>query len=346
MTNKSISERNASDDLIRFFSVFLVIMVHADNQPWSGIPILSALIRMILLFSNSFFYMLSGKYNIGIEFNEAGDYLKYYKKKFVNIVFPYVFVSILLSIWNLRKIPNLDFGSTPVALYYLKSSLKDLISSNSSTHLWFMFGLIGYLLSAPFLSKMFHAMSNIELHILYGIIIIWNTITVLIFPFFNEPFGYHGWFLTGWMIHFCLGYYVDRAVTSSNAKLFYVMGICGAFINVMGATFFADRFSNPNDLAPTFIITCVGVMAFLQRKLNVSDERLKRITRFMSGYYFYIYMVHFNILKYITPNITNAIPKGLRFIPDVMVTFCISFVCSIILKIVITPCSNLLKKIL
>ena len=188
--------------------------------------------------------------------------------------------------------------------------------------------------------------TNALLSILYGIIIIWNTITVLIFPFFNEPFGYHGWFLTGWMIHFCLGYYVDRAVTSSNAKLFYVMGICGAFINVMGATFFADRFSNPNDLAPTFIITCVGVMAFLQRKLNVSDERLKRITRFMSGYYFYIYMVHFNILKYITPNITNAIPKGLRFIPDVMVTFCISFVCSIILKIVITPCSNLLKKIL
>ena len=188
--------------------------------------------------------------------------------------------------------------------------------------------------------------TNALLSILYGIIIIWNTITVLIFPFFNEPFGYHGWFLTGWMIHFCLGYYVDRAVTSSNAKLFYVMGICGAFINVMGATFFADRFSNPNDLAPTFIITCVGVMAFLQRKLNVSDERLKRITRFMSGYYFYIYMVHFNILKYITPNITNAIPKGLRFIPDVMVTFCISFVCFIILKIVITPCSNLLKKIL
>ena len=337
------SVRNIGDDLIRVISIIFVIMIHTGEKPWDGIPLLDAFITTIIFFSNSFFFMLSGKYNIGRRFESPNDYGLYFKKKFVDILFPYIIVSMLLSIWNLLLIPDLDMGTTPVVVYYLKFSLKELFSDNSSTHLWFMFCLMGFLVSAPFLSKMLNSMNDCELHILFGIGILWNTVSVFLFPFFYKPYSYNGWFLAGWIIHFCLGYYLDRIMKNDKHTWIYVAGGIGFIINVLGMTFASGRFHNPTDLTPSFILACSGAMAFLSKSIKINNVQFSRIIRFLAKHIFMIYMVHYNIVNYVTPLITDSLPTQIRYFSSVVITFLISLIIAVILNFVISPVKKIIR---
>ena len=341
-----MSSRNLTDDVIRVISIIFVIIIHTPGKPWDGIPFLNSLITTIIFFSNSFFFMLSGKYNIRQKFSCPKDYVLFYKKKAVDILFPYVTVSFLLSLWNMLMIPNLETGSNPTVVFFVKYALKDLFSENISTHLWFMFCLLGFIVSAPFLSKMFHAMDESELHILFVISILWNTVVVLIFPFFNKNFYYTGWFLWGWIIHFCMGYYLDRIINSENTNWVYIVGSIGLIINVFGMTFVSERFTNPTDLTPSFIMSCLGAMYFLTRKIRINNAGLKQIICFLSKHTFLIYLVHYNILNHITTVVAKQLPNELRFVLSVTITFFLSLLVAVIINSILYPCKRFLKGIL
>ena len=341
------SSRNVTDDFIRIVAIVFVIVIHEWNYPWAGIPFLDALLTTVVGFCNGFFYMLSGKYNLNRNFSKPSDYALFYKKKIVDIVFPYVLVSFLLSAWNLFLIPDLDMGSTPVPIYYIKFSLLELFSRNNSTHLWYMFGLMGYLLSAPFLSKMFHAMGDSELHVLFGVALLWSFVKVLLFPFVGKDFYYYGWFLSGWIIHFCVGHYIDRISSKKSARNFYAAGIVALLINVLGMTFAPDRFKNPTDLAPSFVIACMGALVLLEQTVRIRSERLSHAVSFVAKHVFLMYLVHYNIIYNVAQPIAKNLPEGIRYVADIVLTFAISFVVAIVLNyVIITPCKRALKKAL
>lgn len=337
------TERNCNDDLIRVISTVFVIMIHTGGKPWSNIPILDAMVTTLIFFSNSFFYMLSGKYNIGKHFDTTDDYLVYYRKKFIDIILPYILVSMILSAWNIMLTPNSDIANGALIVYYIKVFLFDILSGNSSSHLWFMFWLIGFIISAPFLSKMMTNMSEAELNILFGAIIVWNFVTVFLFPFFDKPFSYNGWFITGWLIHFCMGYYVDRIAKSGHIKWLYFVGATGLILNIICMTFAKERFGNATDLQPTFIIACAGMMAFIEQKIKLKKDFAVKTVKFLAKYTFVAYMVHFNIANHVTPIITGSLPLEIRYCSSVIVTFFISFIASILLSRIINPCKKLFQ---
>ena len=339
--------RNMTDDLIRALSAIFVIMIHADNKPWKDIPVADAMAMTTIFFSNSFFFMLSGKYNIGQTFSTPNDYLVYYKKKIVDILFPYVFVSMLLSTCTLLLLPDMEIAgegrdATQMLAYYIKFSIKGLFDISNSPHLWFMLHLTGFIVSAPFLSKMFHAMSNRELHVLLFVGVLWNTVAVLLFPLFSQEFSYRGWFLYGWIIHFCLGYYMSRVLDERNAKWFYIIGGIGFVLNVIGITFAPARFRNPFDLAPTFIFACAGAMAFLQQKVSVRGGA-ETVVKNVAKHTFVIYMVHYFILRNVAPLVTDALPQKIHFVADVAITFALSLTVAVVLDFVINPCKRWLR---
>ncbi|WP_027203383.1 acyltransferase [Butyrivibrio fibrisolvens] len=342
---RDVLERNITDDLIRIISIVFVIMIHTSGKPWENVPFFNAMITTIIYCSNSFFFMLSGKYNIGKHFNSLDDYIVYYKKKFIDIVLPYVLVSILLSVVKLLR--NQDFGSSSnsVIVYYIKVSLYDLLIGNNTTHLWFMFCLMGFIISAPFLSKMMTNMSNTELHLLLGISLFWNFVTVFLFPFLDKAFSYSGWFLVGWITHFCLGYYIDRIVKTRYGKLFCFLGVGALILNILGMTLAQDKFSHSTDLQPTFIVTCAGIMTFIQSKVVLQNEFVVKTVKFIAKYSFLIYMVHFNIVYDVTPIITSSLPSWICYFSSVIVTFGISFIIAILLSGIINPCKLFFRRV-
>ena len=117
--------------------------------------------------------MISGKYNLRHRFEDIYDYKKYYFKKASDILFPYLTVSMLLTIWRM-----IVQDETINAVSFIKNVFGEIASGNNNTHLWFMYLLMGFLLSAPFWAKMLQSMNDRELKLFLTITILWNIIVI------------------------------------------------------------------------------------------------------------------------------------------------------------------------
>lgn len=333
-------KRNIPDDLIRIIMIIMVIMIHTDDKPWTDIPVLSALVTTLIFSCNSLFFQLSGKYSLRHTFNERKDYLIYYKKKLIDIVFPYVCTSLLLSIWNMQVAPDPEINASSQPMYYLKFAFKELFSTNNSIHLWFMFLLMGFILSAPFLSKMLHAMSRSEMNILFALGILWNIVRVFLFMDFYKPYAYSGWILTGWILHFCMGYYIANVVDDNNRPRYLFAGLAGLVINILGMTLIPHRFYEPTDQAPTFILFCGGLYIALSHYIRIKKETAEKVILFLAAHTFTVYMIHFNIAHYVTPLIVHVPSVTGQYFLSVIVTYLISLIIAVILDSIYSLCKK------
>lgn len=335
------SKRNINCDLMRVISMIFVIAIHTDSS-FIKIPILGVILSTILYTCNGIFYLLSGRFNLQTKFECVEDYIKYYSKKTITIFFPYVFVTCLLSLWDI-----LDSGTWNGLELYAKRTYVALMHTNSSIHLWFMYGLIGLLLGAPFFAKMLQNMSNWELNILLGIGIAWNIVFVYLCADFNINFSYYNWFLSGFSIYFFAGYYCIRNINDLNKKRIYILGAAGYIITVLGRYLIADRYLYSTDSAAAYIVFTMAVYTFLEKEVVIKNDYLKKFIGFMSKYSFLIYMLHWNVLEKITPLIITGESTFLKWIASILVTLIISMLFSVILNTaIIYPIQKLMKKIL
>lgn len=125
--------------------MFFVISIHTDRSFIKN-SVATTLFNTILCSCNGIFYMISGRFNLSKTFQGSSDYKIYYERKMVSILFPYVFVTGLLNLWNIYNNHAWN-GIVP----WIKTSYESFMYTNASIHLWFMYPLIGMLISAPFL---------------------------------------------------------------------------------------------------------------------------------------------------------------------------------------------------
>lgn len=149
--------------------------------------------------------------NLSKEFHTARDYVRYYKSKFVSIVLPFVLAVCLLSPIDMYQtgIP-VTFGSW---LDYVYRTLWGFHTNEN--HLWFMYCMIGMLISAPFLSKLLHAMSDAEIRILLIVAVIWGNAKLYLVNILGRGvlFSCYDYILVeGYLLYFVLGYAVKRNV--------------------------------------------------------------------------------------------------------------------------------------
>lgn len=334
------SKRNINCDLMRVISMIFVIAIHADRS-FIKTPFLEVVLSTILFTCNGIFYLLSGRFNLQTQFETRADYKKYYAKKTITILFPYILVSCLLSLWDI-----LDSGTWEGVALYAKRTYVTIMQTNASNHLWFMYGLIGMLLGAPFLAKMLQNMSNWELNLLFGSGIVWNIIFVYLCTDFNIGFSYNNWIFSGWIFYFFAGYYCVRVVNNLNKKRIYILGAVGFVITILGRYLIADHFLYATDLSVAFIVFTMAVYTFLDREITVKNMYMKKAIRFMSKYSFMVYMLHINVLHKVTPMIIAGESTFFKWIARILVTLIISMLLSILLNmIVIYPVQKLLKKL-
>ncbi len=345
MQGMAVNKRNVNDDCIRVMAMIMVIMIHANYADLIVSPWLRAVIMTIISTCNCFFFMLSGKYNLRIDFGTEGKngIIRYYKKRFIDIVFPYVIISMLLSIWNFAR--QIDQPMTWKS--YLLFAMKELFSENAYTHLWFMYPLIGFVLSTPFLSHMLHRMSDSELHIMMIVGLLWNTITTM-FQNTGHVFGYYGWIMTGWLIYYIAGYYFDR-VTQGDAgdtivRWYIISGVIGYIVNILGMVFFADRYFNYSDFAIPFTLFCFGAFLFLERKVVIHNNKLSLVLARIVKHSFMIYMIHFSILNYLVTEYVSISSPLLQYCVKVIITLIVSLCISVLIDYLLGIVQQVMKK--
>lgn len=335
------SKRNINCDLMRVISMIFVIAYHTDSS-FIKIPVLGIILSTILFTSNGLFYLLSGRFNLQTKFECAEDYKNYFFKKNITIFFPFILMTCLLSLWDI-----LDSGTWNGLELYIKRTYVALMHTNSTNHLWFMYGLIGMLLGAPFLAKMLQNMSNWELNLLFGIGIVWNIVSIYLCTDFNINFSYYNWMLSGFSIYFFAGYYCTRIVNDLNKKRVYIFGTAGFIITVLGRYLIPDRYLYSTDSAVAFIVFTMAVYTFLEKEVVINNEYLKKGICFLSKYSFLVYMIHWNVLHKITALIITGESTFFKWISTILITLIISLLLSIILNtFIIYPVQEMMKKIL
>ena len=167
-------------DFMRVIFMLMVLEVHVlantrqfiqeYNTTWYLFYILSDL----FLIGNPLFFMLSGKFNLDKNFSEPEDYKKFYKKRAISILIPFVIIGSLIYV--IKNFYNLSF------IDYITKMLNGQVDGTY----WFVYSLIGILIFSPFFSKMFKNMSSFEKKLFLGIDFAINAI-IVIFATFELP---------------------------------------------------------------------------------------------------------------------------------------------------------------
>ena len=334
------NERNISLDFIRALSLILVIATHTFPKPLADNLLFTSFFNMFLYTCNSNFYMLSGQLNLKKKFETPQDYKIYYLKKVSSIAIPYIIATCILTLWTaIADGEKITFAS------YFEAVYADIMWENITIHLWYMYPLIGMLISAPFLSKMLHNMKNEELHILFGVAIAWNIVSIFFTKNIGVGFTYLGWLLSDWILFFFLGYYSSRVITSENKKKWYFAGFICLLINVLGMYLMPANYNNPTDLAVPFVIWATAVFAFWQQELVINNKIVKAVIQFLAKHSFMAYMIHWNVCLLVTPKIVTDTRVIVYFLESLVLTFTISLLLAVVIDVcLINPIQKVFKK--
>ena len=333
-------KRNINYDLIRVVSMILMIGVHT-NSPFKKGSINAIILSTILFSCNNLFYMLSGRFNLTKKFHCKEDYKKYYLGKMITILFPYFFLTLFLCLWD-----TWDSGTWNGIGKFVKYFYVSLMQTNADTHLWFMYPLMGFLISVPFLAKMLQVMSAWEINLILGIGLLWNIVSIYFTKDFDIKFSYSGWLFAGWYFPFFLGFYCYKIINESNKRIIYTVGIIGFTVTILGRYFFLSHYKNAVDLAIAFILFTIAFYTFIEREICLKNKFIIKIIDFLSKHSFVIYMIHSNIHFKITPQINHISSAFGGFIANVLITLMISILVALILNIVVIwPIQNCMRKL-
>lgn len=203
----SFKKRDTQPDLVRVIAMIFVICVHLPID-FTANNIVLTVKEVLFLTCNGMFYMLSGKFNLRFEpGNDASlSYKNYYLKKIKGIIIPYLIYSIILYAYSVRE-TYFVLGIEGC----IRGFAETFFNLNATSHIWFMYALIGMLVGAPFLAKMLKSLSDHEIEILVGIALAWNFINIIVVKnLLMIDSRYSGWFLNEWILYFILGLCCDR----------------------------------------------------------------------------------------------------------------------------------------
>ena len=317
--------RDVRYDVIRVAAMLFVIAVHVNPKPFNSFPWFKDVFDYIIYTCNGMFFMLSGLFSMKKEYSTKEDYAVYYKKKLISIFLPYVIMTFVLHGYDYYQ-----SGRVFELRLYIEETINQFTALNSEHHLWFMYSLIGLLMSAPFFSKMLHAMSDWEIKLLFWLSIGWNAVSIYLINDLGWNFYYGKWIMASWTIYFFLGYFHDRIITQEHKKFWYIMGIAGFLITVLWQYVLPVENHSAKDFAPAYTFFVIGMYTFLLFEVKILWEWLKRGIVFLAKHSFTVYLIHYLILEIIGQRFYAGTSAKLGFV----VTYAACLVCSVVFAVI------------
>ena len=286
-------------DLIKIFSMFAVIILHAaspilyrlnhiDFTDWMSGNIYEGMVRMAV----PLFFMVSGVLLLGSKKEES--LTSFFKKRFSKVVIPLVvwsFIYILISKYSHGK--DIDiithiFYSFNKPQYY---------------HLWFMYAILGIYLILPIL-KIFIQNSSKELQVYF--VAIWF-VAAIVLPFFNHFHLIQLWvkshlpMMVGYMGYLVLGYLLAQIKLNKKilftALLFIILASTATIYGTYYLSFEAKKFvgyfhSNFGPLTFILAVSYFIVLRYIGEKFLGNYHRLSQTITLISASSLGIYLVH------------------------------------------------------
>lgn len=333
--------RDVRYDVIRVVSMLFVIAVHVNPKPFNSFPWFKDVFDYLIYTCNGMFFMLSGYFNMKNECCSKEDYTRYYKKKTISILLPYLLMSFVLYGYDYYQ-----SGRAFELRAYVEETINQITSMNSEGHLWFMYSLIGLVMSAPFLSKMLHVMSDWEIKLLFWLSIGWNAVSIYLINDLGWNFHYGKWLMASWTIYFFLGYFHQRIINESNKKFWYLMGVFGFLVTVLWQYVLPIPNHSDNDFAPAYTFFVIGLYTVLLNEIHIKWEPVKKVISFIAKHSFTVYLVHYLILTMLGQMFYTGHSAKVGFVLTYGACFVLSMLTAVIFDFLVEKLlQNPLKKI-
>lgn len=317
--------REVRYDVIRVVAMLFVIAVHVNPKPFNSFPWFKEVFDYIIYTCNGMFFMLSGLFSIKKNYSSKEDYALYYKKKVVSILVPYIVMTFILYGHDYYQ-----SGRAFELRLFVEETINQFTALNSEQHLWFMYSLIGLLMSAPFFSKMLRVMSDWEVKLLFWLSIGWNAVSIYLINDLGWNFHYGKWIMASWTIYFFLGYFHDRIIREKDKKFWYILGIAGFLVTVLWQYVLPVENHSDKDFAPAYTFFVIGMYTFLLYEVKITWGWLKSLIVFLARHSFSVYLIHYLILEMIGQIFYYNFSAKTGFV----LTYLICLICSVIFAVI------------
>lgn len=324
----SESTRNASVDVLRSFSMVLVVLLHVaapyatsglEAQEYNSAFWIGNIINSFCRVCVPLFVMISGAFLLGR--NEP--YAFFYRKRAARVLWPLVFWSgaYVLYLFLMQYIGSGELQILPV--------VNRLLIGKPFYHLWYMYMLIGLYLITPIINR---AIQSLELQELKRVAYIMLAVGFLINlwnAYFKNDSIFILWFAE-YIGYFLMGYFIINSHKKwSSIGHLAVYGVSSLLIAAM-TYFFKDPFFY-NYLFPLVILASLSIFKlFSQNSLHANW--LSRFSKLTLG----VYLIHAGILDIIRL-LSDRLELTTGFtVLDVLIKFCLVFGISLTLASLIS----------
>jgi surface polysaccharide O-acyltransferase-like enzyme len=250
-------------------------------------------------FAIPIFVMISGALLLPKEY-ELSQFLK---KKTLRIIFPFIFWSLFYILFNLLRLSQ--HGVTFTFLLAFKYIFKNLLSCPSfSSHLWYIYMLIGLYIFIPIIGKWVRNATNSEIEYF---LILWGLIIILSVTSFGSALidSLNLKYFSGYPGYLILGYYLSIKKIKRNKMRFLIsffLFLFGAFITFFGTWYvFVNNVNYQGDfynyLSPNVLLLSIGIFVFIKNIQFSYSTLVNLIFNFLDKYSFGIYLVHIFVLE-------------------------------------------------
>ena len=260
--------------LLRIIASIMVVVIHTcaisikQSDTWNALNLFDSFSRC----SVPIFFMISGYLMLGKEY----DTIKFYKKRFLRIIPPFVFFSALFFILS---------GNGYNIFTFLSKLLDDKIYS----HFWFMYAIIGIYVLFPFINSVWKNITKKERNILIIIFFIGAIFNITESKFMSK-LGID----ISCIWYFILGAYLKELRLNKILSIpIYILTsstICllTFFIYIRNGIFSEQFYSYTH---PIIIIQSISLFTFIN-SINDSQIKYKDIIKILSSLSFGIYLIH------------------------------------------------------
>lgn len=330
LDNKSISgSRKLVYEKIRVVAMILTIAVHCSQlipRHTTTEQYMFDALSSLFYICNGLFFMLSGKFSLSVKIETFHDYYRYYTKKLITLIIPILFYMFLRSLY--------DNGTELIPPYFWKSYIKNVFSNYASNEYWFLYGLVGMVLLAPFLNKMVERLTKPEISLFLSMGLLYNSILTY-GPYFNLSFSW-SFIFSGWVFYFLLGYFLEKIIdTPKKEKIIFLLGMLSFFISFIQKQF--ELTNHIHDYAPTYTFMVCAMFFLLKKELHMKNNAfhafLNTLIMKCGKYSFAIYMVHNPVRKFLVDTMHFPVDGNyllslfMLIVCTVIVSFLLAFIC-------------------
>ena len=211
----------------------------------------------------------------------------FFKNRFVRILIPFIFWSIIYSLVN-RHVLN-DEG------FVIGKFIKDIFYG-SSIHLWFVYTLFGLYLLVPLIATRFSTFSNVYWRYFFGLWALTLFISFSNFSIYLPKIELT--YFSGYLGYFLLGYYLTlKKNTLKFSILLFVGGVIITFIGTQILSYRSGAFEHGfyNYLTINVAISAIGLFGILS-DIKIHNSTIKKIIIQESKNSYGIYLIHMLIL--------------------------------------------------